>query len=82
MQAIDKALASDHVKARGDIIEKDWYKGIASPVRFDRTKASLRHIPPTFSQHADEVLGEFGYGADDIAKLKADGIVSGPERKR
>lgn len=82
VQAIDKALASDHVKARGDIIEKDWYKGIASPVRFDRTKASLRHIPPTFSQHADEVLGEFGYAADDIARLKADGIVSGPERKR
>ncbi|UYO39785.1 CoA transferase [Rhodopseudomonas palustris] len=82
VQSIDKALTSPHTAYRGDVIEKDWYKGVASPIRFERTKASLRGLPPTFSQHANEVLGEFGYSADDIAKLKADGIVSGPERKR
>ncbi|KQW19380.1 carnitine dehydratase [Afipia sp. Root123D2] len=82
VQSIDKTLASEHVKHRGDIIEKDWYKGIASPIRFDRTKASLRLVPPTYSQHADEILTEFGYSTDDIAALRAKGIVCGPERKR
>ncbi len=39
---------------RGDIITKDWYKGVASPIRLDRTKAEPaphaaevhRSIPP------------------------------------
>ena len=81
VQSIDKALANEHTKYRGDIIEKDWYKGVASPVRFDRTKASLRRVPPKFSQHADEVLAEFGYSAKDIAELHAAGTVVS-ERKR
>lgn len=82
VQSVDKTLASEHVKQRGDIIEKDWYKGIASPIRFDRTKASLRMVPPTYSQHADEILKEFGYSADEIAALRDQGVVCGPERKR
>jgi formyl-CoA transferase len=81
VQSIDKALASEHTKYRGDVIEKDWYKGVASPIRFDRTKASLRRVPPKYSQHTDEVLGEFGYSAKEIADLRASGVVVG-ERKR
>lgn len=81
VQSIDKALASEHVKHRGDVVEKDWYKGVASPVRFDRTKASLRHVPPRYGEHIDEVLGEFGYSKADIDKLVADGTVI-RDRKR
>jgi len=81
VQSIDKVLASPHVAHRSDVIEKDWYKGVASPVRFDRTKASLRHVPPKFSEHADAILGEFGYSSDDIGKLVASGVVA-RERKR
>jgi crotonobetainyl-CoA:carnitine CoA-transferase CaiB-like acyl-CoA transferase len=82
VQSIDKALASEHVKHRGDIIEKDWYKGVASPIRFDRTKASLRLVPPKFSEHSDVVLGEFGYSPEEIAELRTTGVVAGPDRKR
>jgi formyl-CoA transferase len=63
------------------VIAKDWYKGVASPIRFDRTKASLRHVPPKFAQHTDEILGEFGYSAKEIADLKAAGVVV-EQRKR
>jgi formyl-CoA transferase len=82
VQSIDKALANAHTKHRGDIIEKDWYKGVASPVRFDRTKASLRHVPPKFNEHFNEILTEFGYSGDEIKELVAKGTVSGSERKR
>jgi formyl-CoA transferase len=82
VQGIDRALASDHVRQRGDIIEKDWYRGVASPVRFDRTKASLRHLPPKFGEHTDAVLAEFGYRPDEIASLVASGAVCGTTRKR
>jgi crotonobetainyl-CoA:carnitine CoA-transferase CaiB-like acyl-CoA transferase len=49
-----------HTVHRGDVIAKDWYKGVASPIRFERTKASLRRLPPKFSEHSTAVLTEFG----------------------
>jgi formyl-CoA transferase len=64
------------------VIEKDWYKGVASPIRFDRSKASLRGVPPKFSEHATAVLTEFGYTNGEIDALVAKGVVCGPERKR
>jgi crotonobetainyl-CoA:carnitine CoA-transferase CaiB-like acyl-CoA transferase len=80
VQAIDKALQNPHTLYRGDIIDKDWYKGVASPVRFDRSKASLRRTPPKFSQHATEVLAEFGYSPGEIQDLVANGVVCNERR--
>jgi formyl-CoA transferase len=82
VQSIDQALTSAHTVHRGDVIEKDWYKGVASPIRLQRSKPGLRHAPPKFSQHAAEVLTEFGYSRSEIDCLLAEGVVCGPERKR
>jgi len=82
VQSIDQALTSAHTVHRGDVIEKDWYKGVASPIRLARNKPSLRRTPPKFSQHAAEVLGEFGYSKSEIEDLVAKGVVCGPEKKR
>jgi len=82
VQSIDQALTNAHTVHRGDVIEKDWYKGVASPIRFDRSKASLRGVPPKFSEHATAVLTEFGYSNGEIDALVASGVVCGPERKR
>src|SRR6202000_3095769 len=41
VRKIDQALTNDHTIARGDVIAKDWYKGVASPLRMNRSKASL-----------------------------------------
>ena len=76
IQSIDKALNSDHSKHRGIVLQKDWYKGVASPIRFDRSRASLRHAPPGFSEHAAEILGEAGLKQAEIDALVAEGIVS------
>ena len=59
VQSIDQALTSPHTIHRGDVIEKDWYKGVASPIRLERSKPSLRSVPPTFSQHTSR-------GADGV----------------
>jgi crotonobetainyl-CoA:carnitine CoA-transferase CaiB-like acyl-CoA transferase len=82
VQSIDKALTNAHTVHRGDVIEQDWYKGVASPIRFTRSKASLRHVPPKFSEHASAVLVELGYSGDEIETLIAKGVVCGTERKR
>ena len=74
MQRIDQALTSAHAVHRGDVIEQDWYKGVASPIRLARSKPGLRSTPPKFSEHAAEVLGEFGYfSKSEIAALTAEG---------
>jgi len=75
IQSIDKALESPHAQARGDVVAKDWYKGVASPVRFARNKASLRYAPPGFSEHAADILKEAGLGENEIADLTAAGVV-------
>jgi formyl-CoA transferase len=82
VQRIDQALTSAQTAHRGDVIEKDWYKGVASPIRLERTKPGLRSVPPRFSEHATEVLTEFGYSSVEIDALVANGVVCGPERKR
>ncbi|MGO4713655.1 CaiB/BaiF CoA transferase family protein [Bradyrhizobium sp. 2TAF24] len=82
VQSIDKALEGAHVAHRGDVVSKDWYKGVASPIRFDRSKASLRRTPPKFGEHAAEVLGEFGFSPAEITELMAQGIVSTPGEKK
>jgi formyl-CoA transferase len=76
IQSIDKALNSEQSKHRGIVVQKDWYKGVASPIRFDRSKASLRHAPPAFSEHAAEILTEAGLKQAEIDDLIAAGIVS------
>jgi crotonobetainyl-CoA:carnitine CoA-transferase CaiB-like acyl-CoA transferase len=82
VQKIDQALTNPHTIYRGDVIEKDWYKGVASPIRLDRSKPSLRRTPPKFSQHSVEVLAEFGYSKGEIDAMVAKGVVCGNERKR
>ena len=82
VQSIDQALTSPHAVHRGDVIAKDWYKGVASPIRLERSKPGLRRTPPKFSEHAVEVLTEFGYSKPEIDGLVADGNVCGGERKR
>jgi formyl-CoA transferase len=82
VQKIDQALTNEHTIYRGDVIENDWYKGVASPIRLDRSKPSLRRLPPKFSQHAREVLAELGYSDGETDALLAQGVVCGAVRKR
>ncbi|MBV9530107.1 MAG: CoA transferase [Bradyrhizobium sp.] len=81
VQRIDQALENPHTAYRGDVIEKDWYKGIASPIRLERSKSSLVRVPPKFSQHAREVLSELGYSERDIDALVSTGAVLSSKRK-
>jgi crotonobetainyl-CoA:carnitine CoA-transferase CaiB-like acyl-CoA transferase len=82
VQSIDTALTSAHTVHRGDVIARDWYKGVASPIRFERTEASLRSVPPKFSEHSTAVLTEFGYSTEEVDALMTKGVVCGTERKR
>ena len=52
-------------------IEKDWYKMAGTPIKFSRTPGALRHLPPKFGAHSQEILSEFGFSEQEIQDLLA-----------
>ncbi|HLX79407.1 MAG TPA: CaiB/BaiF CoA-transferase family protein [Burkholderiales bacterium] len=68
-------------KARGVRIELDHAAAgklplVASPMRFSGTPLEYRLAPPLLGEQTDQVLGEMlGLGANEIAKLRRDGVV-------
>lgn len=51
------------------------YRVINPAVRFDTTPAGLHRHAPLIGEHGDEVLGEVGYSAAEIAALRAAGVL-------
>ncbi len=71
-----EAIEHPHLRARGTIVD---YEGVHQPApapRFSRTAPELRRPPAKPGEHTDEVLGEWGFGADEIAKLRDAGAIA------
>jgi formyl-CoA transferase len=43
--------------------------------RLSETPGAIRHRAPHLGEHTDEILGGIGLTADEIAALKADGVL-------
>jgi crotonobetainyl-CoA:carnitine CoA-transferase CaiB-like acyl-CoA transferase len=50
-------------------------KLLGIPFKFSETPAAVRRPPPTLGEHTDQILGELGMDAGEIAKLRADKVV-------
>ena len=80
INALDEVFADPQVQARGmttavDHPLADGLRLVSSPIKLSRTPVQVRHPPPLLGQHTDEVLGEFGLTAAQIATLRADGVI-------
>jgi crotonobetainyl-CoA:carnitine CoA-transferase CaiB-like acyl-CoA transferase len=75
LNTVEETLTDPQTKVREMVIEQDGYRGIASPVKMGRTKASTRHVPPDFGADNEDVLRAAGYSPADIERLAGLGAV-------
>ncbi|KAL4951465.1 CoA-transferase family III domain-containing protein [Aspergillus filifer] len=78
---IKGTMEHEHVQARGMVQEIAHpacgpIKVISPPVKYSNAEPSIRRPPPLLGEHTDEILGEIGYSAKEIAALRAEQVVS------
>ena len=78
--ALDEVADHEQVVACGTV--EDFEHGVLGAVRqprpaplFDGLPVAFPHTAPRLSEHADEILAEAGYTADEIVALRAAGVV-------
>jgi len=74
-------LADDpQVRATGMLVPQEHPRAghlttLGTPIRLSRTPGEIREPAPALGEHTDAVLGEAGLAAEEIARLRATGIV-------
>jgi alpha-methylacyl-CoA racemase len=72
-----EAPSHPHNAERDCFVDVHGHLQVAPPVRFDRTPASIGTPSPDPGADNARVLAEIGIDADELAQLRADGIVGG-----
>ncbi len=74
---IEEAINHAQTKERKMVIEKDFYTGIASPIKFSRSEnVGIKHTPPAIGEHSTEILKELGYSDQKINQFLKNKVVS------
>ncbi|PUB11887.1 CaiB/BaiF CoA transferase family protein [Yoonia sediminilitoris] len=75
-------VADPQIAHNGTFVEYDHptegrIKTPGFPIRFSKTPSAIRRGAPLVGEHTDDILGEAGLSPDAIARLHAQGAISG-----
>lgn len=76
--SVDEVVEQAQAKAREAVVAIKGMTPLLTaglPIKLSRTPGTIRMPPPAISGNADEILGELGYSADDIARMRQSGGV-------
>ena len=78
VKTIEQMLADPQVRARDMVVDLTHPRAgetqaIGCPIKFSATPSHVGRPAPMLGQHTTEVLGEFGFDADEIRELLASG---------
>jgi len=81
MQGIKDAINDPQAKVSGCFVAYDHpthgrIEAVANPVLLSKNPGNVRMPAPEFGQHTEEVLLEYGYSWEDIAKLKEQRVIA------
>jgi alpha-methylacyl-CoA racemase len=74
--SLSEAPNHPHNVSRGTFVDVAGVTQPAPAPRFSRTPGAVARPPANPGQHTDEALGDWGFSADDIAKLRDAGAIA------
>ncbi len=77
--SMTEAPKHPHNAARQTFVERDGVTQPAPAPRFSRTTAEIGSPPPAPGEHTNDALSDWGFTADEVAKLREAGAVSQTE---
>jgi crotonobetainyl-CoA:carnitine CoA-transferase CaiB-like acyl-CoA transferase len=78
VQDLAEVAAHPQTRATGIVQESMGIESIGPPLQLDGERIEHTLPPPRLGEHSEEILGELGYSAADVARLVASGVVRGP----
>ena len=66
----------EHLHMVQEVVSKQFGKQrlMGQPMQLERTPSRIARAAPRRGEHTEEILGELGLGADDLARLKSTGV--------
>jgi alpha-methylacyl-CoA racemase len=80
MLTVDEAADDPQVRARKMVVELEAAGGlkvrqIGISVKLSDTPGAIRSLAPSLGQHTEEILGELGYGTEQIERWRNEGAI-------